>query len=121
MKTGSVHAALSQRLSHHYLLGYVAAIVYDDGSEWLLTKAGHWASSRHDAPKDQQSHPWPTREQADAVARRVDSERFPAYTRGYVYSTPTPENAKGLVEITDDTDMVRRFVRPDCSRAKEWV
>ena len=109
MKTGSVHG-LTQSKFRAYLMGYVAGIVYHDGSEWLLTKAGHWASNRHDAQPDQQSHVWPTRAQAEAVARKANGE-FKAFTRGYVYSTPNPENARGLIPTDDAQDTGRAFIR----------
>jgi hypothetical protein len=95
-----------------YLLGYVAGIIYSDGHEWLLTKGGHW-SATWPKRKEEEPYPWPTREQALAVARAADSEKFPAFVRGFAYETNNPANAKGLREMSECKDTAREFVRPE--------
>lgn len=87
-----------------YLMGYVAGIIYHDGGQWLLNRAGGWADERHDAQKDMAAHIWPTFEQAEAVARRVHSDKFPAFVRAYTYSTPNPANAAGMAPIETARD-----------------
>jgi len=104
MKTKfSASAALRTGPAKRYLLGYVAGIIYQ-GGEWLLNSAGGWSDGRHDASKEMQAHVWPTFEQAEAVARRVHSAKFPAFVRAYAYSTPNPVNARGLPPIEADRD-----------------
>jgi len=97
-----VARALSSPPSKSYLLGYVAAITYHHGGEWILTKDGHWSSDHLNASKGSNGdapYIWPTKAAAMKVARKAHSAKFPAYVRAYAYSTPNPDNAKGMLPI----------------------
>lgn len=94
MNAPSVSRALAAGKFMDYLMGYVAGIDYYEYGEWLLTERGGWSAMRP-CSKEDDSHVWPTREQALAAARRF-KHSHPTFTRPYVYSTPTPEHAKGM-------------------------
>ncbi len=104
--------ALSAGPMKRYLLGYVAGIVYYDGSEWLLTKSGQWCSN-WPRTKESESHVWATEAQAVIVANKHRASQgkgksFPVFTRPYCYETNNPENAKGLPPMPEKWD--RKFV-----------
>lgn len=90
-------------------MGYVAGIIYHDGGEWLLTKRGDWQDTRPDAPKERQAHVWATRAEAEQVARSA-AGKFQVFTRGYIYSTPNPENARGLLALDRDDETTTQRV-----------
>ena len=96
----SASRAISAPKPKTYLLGYVAGIIYHDGSEWLLTKTGDYADTFPGAKKENSSHAWPTVEEAIKVAREHPSS-YPAFVRPYLYYTANPKNAKGLKEWED--------------------
>ena len=94
-----------------YLMGYVAAVTHRD-SEITLTHSGDWSCMWHDAPKTRQTHVWPTKAEALAVARRVFAA-YPdscPYVRAYCYETPNPENARGMPELDGSIDTRPEYV-----------
>lgn len=74
-----------------YLAGYIAATRLKDGGEITLEE-GPW--------EDRRSVVFPTREKAAKAAVKHGYK----YTRGYLYETDNPENAKGMPPLTEATD-----------------
>ena len=75
-----------------YLAGYIAASRLRSGSEIILEK-GPWGDSK--------AIVFPTREKAAKAARKHGYE----YTRGYVYETSNPKNAKRLTPLDEASDV----------------
>jgi hypothetical protein len=93
-KPSSVSLAIKSKFQN-YLMGYVIGCIYHDGSEWL-THGNDWTSLN---PNRKEYHPtlYPTAEDARKKALQLKKNRdFQWFYRGYIYSTPNPENAKGL-------------------------
>lgn len=83
----------------HYLLGFVAGIVYSDGHEWLLNRYGNLCSIKPNPPAYDAAHTWKTLEQARKVAQRKKREvgdEYEVFVRPYCYTTSNPDTAKGL-------------------------
>jgi len=99
----------------NYVLGYVIGVEWGSNFEDLLHKGGI-CSMWHDRPD---YHPtiYKTKEDATKYAQKlktIQSNEFLTtskyFVRGYIYSTPNPENAVGLELAENVNDLAKIYI-----------
>jgi len=109
----AVARALSVGERNLYLMGWIAAIEYGDGSEWTLNHDGGWSGLWAAEGSRDSTKVHITKESAVAMAKAHKARwgQFPVYVRSYAYETPNVENAKKFcVQPLQDFVPMKEFV-----------
>jgi len=107
----AVSRALSGGERKLYLMGWIAAVEWHDGSEWGLNQHGHLESRHGTVDKQTRVHGTISSARTMAVMHKESYPDSKAYFRSYAYETPDVETAKKFcVQPLRDFVPMKEFV-----------